>query len=420
MAELSIMASAVFSLAPFYQEQTACRSSKEISTTLPGYGNRSEFLKSTSVLVGFPPVEEKLLPKNLFSRYNQPHRSIPMVEKPVLIDMQDAHPDSVLFSFGIAEQPARQEKILKLLFSGYNEEDGIDTSLLSDLMGLKTVAIDTRDMFSRYEVEAHDSDHLLRSASQFHIPIPLADCSNGAHIAVHPYDRMLLSRVESEIKDLLSVASEYNILKGFTTSNKSSMVVPYFTRSRGGHARNNSQGSVLSNQTVAPSKSSENIKLKPSPKKKQGKNAVKERDHHEKSYFRACEILLSVVINTKSSHTVILSLKKSAPEITQLLSQFSASIAGTGLAVLLSVACKTPAGRMPFNSAKVLNVGVGIGFFWLSWAVNGLRETISEISRSSQKIKLTEEEIIGRVDGSVNEVLFKALALLAMVFLRFA
>lgn len=418
------MASAAFSLAPFYHDQTTCRSSKEISTTLPGYGNRRDILKSASVLVGSLSVEEKLLPKNLFRTYNQPQRSIPMLEKPVLIDVQGAHSDSVLLSFGIAEQCARREKILKFLFSESNEEDDVDTSLLSNLMGLKTVAIDTCDIFSLYEVGLHDSGHILHSARKFYIQNPLlefiADSSNSTNIMVHPDGRMLLSGGESEIKDLLSVAAEFNMLKSFTTSNKQSMVVPYFTRSRGGHAKTSSQGSVLLNQTIAPSKSSENIKLNPSPKKKQGKNAARERNLYQKNYFRACENLLSVVVDKKRSSIVILSLKKSAPEITQLLSQISAAIAGTGLAILLSVACKTVTVRMPLSSAKVFNTGIGIGFFWLSMAVNRLGDTVSYISRTSNKLKLTEEEIIGRVDGSVNDVLFRALALVAMLLLRFA
>lgn len=418
------MASAAFSLAPSYQDQTTCRSSKDISTTLPCYGSRREIIKSACVLVSSPPIEENLLLKNLLPTHNCPQRAIPMVGNPVLIDVQDARLDSVqLYSFGIGEQCARREKILKLLFSWSNEEDCIDTSLLSNLSELKTVAIDTSDMFSLYDVGVHDSDHILHSARQFHIPEPLQEfienSSNGANIAVHPDGRMLLSGGESEIKDLLLVAAEFNMLKSFTTSNKRSMVVPYFTRSRGGHARASGQGSVLSNQTIAPSKSPENIKLKPLLKKKPYKNAGKERDVYQKNYFRACENLLSVIVDKKSGSFVILSLKKSAPEITQLLSHVSAGIAGTGLAILLSVACKTAIGRLPLSSTKVLNTGLGIGFFCLSWAVNKLRETVSYISRSSNKLKLTEEDIIGRVDRSVNEVLFRAIALVAIVLLRF-
>ncbi|KAL0916390.1 hypothetical protein M5K25_013897 [Dendrobium thyrsiflorum] len=423
MAELSLMASAAFSLAPFYQDQNSCRSSKEISS-LPGYGNRRDILKSDSVLVGSPPVEEKLFPKNMFPTHKHPQRSIPMVEKPVLIDVQDAHPDSVLLSFGIAEQCARREKILKFLLSGPGEEDDIDTSLLSNLMGLRTGAIENYDIFSLYGVGAHDLDHILHSERHFHIPKPLlefiAGSSDDTNITVHPNGHMLLSGGVSEIRDLLSVTAEFNMLKSFTTSNKQSMVVPYFTRSRGGHARTSIQDSVPSNQTAAPSKSPENMKPKPSSKKKQGKNAARDRDLYQTNYFRACEILLSVIVDKKNNSMVILSLKRSGPEITQLLSQFSAGIAGTGLAILLSVACKTATGKVLPSSAKVLNTGLGIGFFWLSWAVNRLRESVSYISRSSNKLKLTEEEIIGRVDGSINEVLFRALALVAIVLLRFA
>ncbi|PKU73698.1 hypothetical protein MA16_Dca013278 [Dendrobium catenatum] len=411
-------------------------------TSLPGYGNRRDILKSASVLVGSPPVEEKLFPKNMFPTHKHPQRSIPMSEKPRLNTWleTDAHPDSVL-SFGIAEQCTRHEKILKFLFSGTSEEDNIDTSLLSNLMGLRTVAIDNYDMFSLYGVGVHDLDHILHSARHFHIPKPLlefiSDSSNVTNVTVHPNRHMLLSGGVSEIKDLLSVAVEFNMLKSFTTTIQVHTRAPcqpavlVFMREPQNHpaiqlllkVRLAAQDPPdVANCCPAPlvAVCPENMKLKPSPKKKQGKNAARDRDLYQTNYFRACEILLSVVVDKKNNSMVILSLKKSGPEITQLLTQFSAGIAGTGLAILLSVACKTATGKVLPSSAKVLNTGLGIGFFWLSWAVNRLRETVSYMSRSSNKLKLTEEEIIGRVDGSINEVLVRALALVAIVLLRFA
>ncbi|XLS82991.1 hypothetical protein HN51_048822 [Arachis hypogaea] len=51
--------------------------------------------------------------------------------------------------------------------------------------------------------------------------------------------------------------------------------------------------------------------------------------------------------------TAILSLKKSYPELPYLLTQFSVGIAGTDLAVLLSVVRKLACGRVPFCTSKL-------------------------------------------------------------------
>lgn len=164
--------------------------------------------------------------------------------------------------------------------------------------------------------------------------------------------------------------------------------------------------------------SPENVNLKPPPKKKQNRKAGKERDLYHKNYFHACESLLSVILDKKGK-TAGLSLKKSGPEITQLLTHFSAGIAGTGLAVLLSVACKMASGRVTFSTA-FLNTSFGFGLFWLSWAVNGLQDTVSHLSKNSSKLKLKDEEIVGKVERSMKDILFRAAALMAVAVLRFA
>lgn len=118
--------------------------------------------------------------------------------------------------------------------------------------------------------------------------------------------------------------------------------------------------------------------------------------------------------------SAILSLQRSGPEVPELLTQFSASIAGTGLALLFSVLCKVGCGRGPFCASKLLNTGVAIGLVWLSWAVNKLRDTIIHISKNSKKLDLKEEEIMERVEGSVKEIYFRAATLMAVAVLRLA
>lgn len=135
----------------------------------------------------------------------------------------------------------------------------------------------------------------------------------------------------------------------------------------------------------------------------------------------ACESLLSIIAD-KNRHgkTAVLALKKSSPELPQLLTQCSASIAGTGLALLFSVVCKVGPGRVPFCASKLLNTGLGLGLVWLSWAVNRLRDTIVNISKNSGKLGLKEKEIMKNLDTSVKEIFFRAAALMAVMVLRLA
>lgn len=114
----------------------------------------------------------------------------------------------------------------------------------------------------------------------------------------------------------------------------------------------------------------------------------------------------------------IQSLKNSGRELPELLTQFSAGIAGTGLVVLFSVMCKVACGRVPFCPSKLLNTGFGLGLVWLSCAVNKLRDTIMCISKKAGKIGLKEDEMIRRVDKSVNDILFRAATLMTVAILR--
>lgn len=146
-----------------------------------------------------------------------------------------------------------------------------------------------------------------------------------------------------------------------------------------------------------------------------------ERDLYKKNYFHACENLLSIIVDKKKhGKTAYLSLRKSGPELPELLTQFSAGIAGTGLAVLFSVVCKVASGRVPFCTSKLANTGIGFGLVWLSWAVNKLRDSVVYISKNAGKLGLKEDEMMRRVDNSVNDIYFRAAALMVMAILRFA
>ena len=122
----------------------------------------------------------------------------------------------------------------------------------------------------------------------------------------------------------------------------------------------------------------------------------------------------------QNKKTAILSLKKSGPELPELLNQFSSGIAGTGLAVLFSVICKVACTKVPFCGYKVLNTGLAFGLVWLSWAVNRLRDTIVYISKNASKTGLKEEEMMKRVDESVKDIYFRAATLMVVAVLRLA
>lgn len=158
------------------------------------------------------------------------------------------------------------------------------------------------------------------------------------------------------------------------------------------------------------------VKFKSSPKK--NKKLGRERDLYKNS-SHACETLLSLMVDKKHRHkTAILSLKKSGPELPELLTQFSAGIAGTGLAILLSAICNLACGRATFSASSLFNTGIGFGLVWLSWAVNKLRATIVSISRNAGKLALKEEEMMQKLDNSIRDIYYTAAAVLAVIMLR--
>lgn len=169
--------------------------------------------------------------------------------------------------------------------------------------------------------------------------------------------------------------------------------------------------------------SPETTKLKSSQKKKNNRKAAmeRERDMYRRNYFHACESLLSLLMEKRQQDkAAILSLKKAGPELPELLNKFSASVAGTGLAVLLSVICKVACGRAPFCTSKLFSTGLGFGLVWLSWAVNRLRDTVIYIGKNASKLDSNEDEMMRRVDNSVKDIYFRAATLMAVAVLRLA
>ncbi|KAI3903699.1 hypothetical protein MKW98_032353 [Papaver atlanticum] len=243
---------------------------------------------------------------------------------------------------------------------------------------------------------------------------------------MHPDGRVLFSGSGVETKDLMSIIAEFNLSSTSTKRRELPFLVPHFTRvlNMGEAARKNVCESPLKLEAVmvAPAKSPKRTKIKQSPTRRNNRKAGKDGDiRHIRNDLQACESLLSLILGKRQGKTAIQSLKNSSPELPQLLTQFSASIAGTGLVVLLYVVFKVFLGRLPFCTSKMLNTGFGFGLVWLSWAVNQLRESVISISKNpNNKLGLQGENLMKKVDRSVNEIFFRAAMVMAVAVLKIA
>ncbi|WJX84160.1 hypothetical protein P8452_66763 [Trifolium repens] len=335
---------------------------------------------------------------------------------PVSTDVQESCSNAVLLGFGIVEQCTKHDKISKHLKSGTAEShiDGANISLMSDLMKLQLSTIDEpQQPFS------FDSSSLLYLNDKFDIQKPLLyflqDSALTSKITVHLDGQITFMGTEIQMKDLLSVVAESYLSKSLHKGEKHSMLVPHFSRVNINVAEGLKHSSTVKQTLTAPLRSPKKVKIKTSQKK--NKKIDRERDLY-KNYSYACESLLSLMVNKKKRRkTIIPSLKKSGPELPELLTQISAGIAGTGLAVLLSVICKLACGRLILSASSLFNTGLGFGLVWLSCSVSKLRTTIVSISKHAAKLGLKEEEMIQTLDKRIRDIYFGSAALLAVAVL---
>ncbi|XP_020254488.1 uncharacterized protein LOC109831553 isoform X2 [Asparagus officinalis] len=419
MAELSLMGSASFRPGIFHQFQILIRHPPKAFS--PGNGKRQNILNSGSICMETPHFEDSWKISSL-SPDNHLLRRKPVINRSMLTDMQDACPESMLFSSGVAEQCTRHEKIQKFLASSSNITDGncLNNTLLYE-MGFQPVAIDMDDEFSPCKIETDDLQKIIHHR-KLYVPqsvfYSVGNLYDTSFSTEHPNGHVLFTGNAAEMKDLLSTVTD--VPQGLSNGSRKAMVVPYFTRKRGGRARSNTQppSSVSETQTVGPSKSSG--KSKSPQKKKQSKTPEAER--FTKNYFYACDCLFNIYLDNSASRTSFLSLKDSGPELAQLLYRFSAGIAGTGLAVLFTVSYKAMNGNMaPLTSSKLFSVGFGLALLWLSSAVTRLREIIYDISRRSARGKKPNEEmvLVENIRTSLNEIFFRFMVVIAVGILTF-
>ncbi|KAB5527509.1 hypothetical protein DKX38_021356 [Salix brachista] len=437
---------------------------------LPIQGARQELTRSNSLVLKLHQHEEPWRPMNRFCESYRCTEIDSTVRTPTLIDVQDARPDSVLFSFGIAEKCLRQEKILQFLMSESNklERDGLDLSLLSELMGLQAVMFDAQQLSHSPLIYPSGRLDAPKSLGDF-----VADMAHSSKLTVLPDGRVLLMGSETEMKNVLSTVSEFYLTKNSTMWKKQSMLIPEFRRfdtsevdakiiGSSCKARDTSSSMLkrsvgflmvelnllvwicwvldggsgftgVGNFTLSADyflnadgygplysiiSFGSPVKIKPSRKKKNNRKGGRERDLYKRNYFHACESLLSLMMDKRRGKAAVLLLKKSGPELPELLNQFSVGIAGTGIALLFSVICRVACGRVSFCASKLFSTGVGFGLVWLSWAVSKLKDTVVYIGKHASKLDLKDDEIMAIVNKSFSDIYFRAVTVMAVAVLR--
>ncbi|KAL3644847.1 hypothetical protein CASFOL_010027 [Castilleja foliolosa] len=410
MVELCLMASHGCPLG-FHSEHVSNRLSEEFHHFL--HGSNQELVNQLAFNLSLQQKEELRSNSGLLDSHHFARTIDSTSKRPMLVDFQDSNSDSVLLSFGIAERCAIHEQILKLLSSKPIEEHRrlLDLSMLYDLVEPQSPIPDLPQQPFKsssawcFNNDAQPLQNLIHPIQELYLNQPFLGplpCScNG-----------------SEMNDVISVISDLYMSKNTNKSSTQTMLVPYFERRRRGRA--NIGASKLGATETASPKSHD--KTKTSQKKKTKARFSKERDIYNNSSLHACESLLSMIVGRKQQEgkTVVLSLKKSGPQLPHLLTQVSASIAGAGLAVVLSILCRVVCSSVPFCGSRALSTGLGLGLVWLSWAVNKLRDTIITIGKNNGRAGEKEEEMMENLDRSLKDIYFRVAAVMAVVVLKVA
>ncbi|KZV32399.1 hypothetical protein F511_03682 [Dorcoceras hygrometricum] len=296
--------------------------------------------------------------------------------------------------FGIANKCNSQEKILKLLASGsMGVENGLlDLPMLHELMGHLDFAPFTQQS-------------IIYPTREFYFN----------ELSLNP-DGQQQNYFGNEMSDLFNKISGVYSSKNTNKSSMQTMLVPFFERRKRPHT--STITSNLLTEKAGPLKSHGKVRRKVSERKKSSTRTIKEREH---SYLHMCEILLSILVNKEQQQTKnnIHSLKKSSPQLPDMLTQCSATIAGAGIAVVLSVLCRVACNRVPFCASKILSTGLGLGLIWLSWAVHKLRDTVVSISKISGRMGGKEEEMVNCLERNMKDICYRVAALMAVAVLRF-
>ncbi|XP_074274967.1 uncharacterized protein LOC141599004 [Silene latifolia] len=398
-----------------YQEQHPnSKPFKDILPFLPTPGSRHGISRSTTAVSH---EQNDLRNIRIGSHgYNQFVNYLAMRRMSLPAEFQDMHDDSILSSFSMDEQWTNNKEFLEFLMSRSSDlrEDYPVPSIVPEFR----------------ELNASPSDVLLKDVASinFHLDSCFKAKESFRHANRYSYHqetdydlvydapegKLSLVDTVAEMKDLNSVLAEFSVIKDSVQCTKQQMLVPHFTWSDAIDLQDCVSSMMLETVTTSPLKSPKKGHLKP---KRKARKATKERNLHRSNSLHAFETILSLMVDkNRNSKSMMNALKKSSPELPQLLTQFSASITGTGLAVIFSLVYKLACGTAP----NLLTSGFGVGLFWLSWSVNRLRDTIISIRKNFTKTGFEEDEMVMRVEKSVKDIVFRVAALMAVLMLRFA
>ncbi|RAL42137.1 hypothetical protein DM860_011920 [Cuscuta australis] len=411
-----VMASRGFSpwlLLPHHLEQgTARLLYKEHLPFIPRDGTNLEMLKSSSANLKLQQKEDIWKPMSALLNAKKVMQMNAHTSRPLLVDAQDeSHSGSVIFSFCVNEQCINYEQICRYIVSGSTE-----------ILDPQAIAIGM-PRWQTASCLAKPQSAFIYPSSSSSLHIPPSDVVGVFDQRINPLSFGQLSR--SDMNHILSTMSEHYQFKNWNAANsrKQPMLVPYFDRrmTRGAKVKSSAQEpeSVKSVASLTRSKDKKSLKTK------RNKKQVKERDLYRNNTLHAFETLLSIMVDKQRRGTMVITslmtLKKSGNDLPRLLTRLSAAIAGTALAVFLSSVCKVAAGRGVAMSASsaFFNTGLGMGLVWLSWGVNRLRDTVISITKSSSKLGMREGEVLGKLDKDVKQIYLRAVALMAVVVLRF-
>lgn len=412
-----------------YKEQGISRPFQDLQHLMPTLGSRQEITRSSILTLMPNEQDDPFQYASALHEYKEFVKMRSLRRMPLPFDVQEMHADRILFGYGIDEQWTKHKQMLQYLVSGSSgmKEDYLDPAILPQFMVLPALPSDMH----LHHVPSTEFEFYGEKGSLLHLNGNYYDQEiDGDLVHDLPPNMSFQSDGQpsfvgtmTDMKDLISVLEEFSLRKDSARWRTQKVLVPHFRWNDAIELQDHVYTSSLKLKavTAAPLKSPEKVKLKPAPKRKNRK-ATKERDRYRTNSVHACESLLSLMMDkNRNGKSVMDSLKKSGPELPQLLTQFSASIAGTGLAVIFSVLYKVACGSIHFSTANLLTSGFAVGLFWVSWAVNKLRDTTIYIRKNSAKLGFKEEEeMVLRVDKSVKDIFFRAAASMVVLMLRFA
>ncbi|CAO2839710.1 unnamed protein product [Amaranthus hypochondriacus] len=408
----------------FHHEQPVSRPYKDFSQLLPSSGSRQELTRSN--IFSLMPYEQD----NLFKSMNGVYRlsqfagAAPIKRMPLPSDVPDKQTDHIVFSYGIDELWSKRKQLLEFMMSGSNEfEKEYLESLFPDLVDINATAADMHllhlasDDFESKNISGPNT-HLLHPSGSYYDLEANSDlvhdlpCPTISDLKLPIVDSMI------DVKDMVSVLEEFKVKD---SAWRKQVLVPNF----GWSATIDLQDEFLKvdSPIAAPLKSPEKVKRKQSSRRK-NKRGAGDRDPYKTNSVQACELLLSLMMDkNRNQKSLTNSIKKAGPALPLLLTQFSASITGTGLAVMFTVLYKMACGSITLSitlcTSNLLTSGLGVGLFWLSGSVNKLRDTVVYIGKNSTKAELGNE-VMMKVDKSVNDIFFRTATLMVVFVLRLA